>query len=409
MTIVIGVFVEAIANADPDLVEHRQRLDDINRFVQHFKLPIHTAIDLRLYHRERKGKLRADRRMKIVEDFSPQLKGKVLWEVNKSWLVSVPCFMFVNEKDYLVRISQNAQSIVYMANERPPARRLYVIEKGTCFYKSKALGEGDSWGAEDVLLTYMLDDNRRRAYTATCSILLFVEQRVFEELREEFPRAYFQTRVWAIYYAVGEYMIREYRKRKKEFETDEMREEERERYREIEKKIDLKSAAGARGRPSQEGERKPEKIGMGSVFGVRWEAYDGAAPPPRRRQIENAQLTAELDRLAAGGDDRVIKLPEETFQGLGLKVTIGGHHYVQLSDGRYFVPLTAEALRKRNITVPQDIPPSHFESNTRKRADPTLSALKLKVAAMEQMARDVSGQIAILEENQLPRNANLSA
>lgn len=61
----------------------------------HFRLPQHTAIDLRLYHRERKGQMRADKRLQVLKSLSPQLNEEVTWEVNKRWLIRIPCFMCV--------------------------------------------------------------------------------------------------------------------------------------------------------------------------------------------------------------------------------------------------------------------------------------------------------------------------
>lgn len=43
---------------------------------------------------------------------------------------------------------------VYAPGDRPATRRLYIITEGVGVYRSRILGIGDSWGEEDVLLTY---------------------------------------------------------------------------------------------------------------------------------------------------------------------------------------------------------------------------------------------------------------
>ena len=135
---------------------------------------------------------------------------QVTWEVNKRWLVRVPCFMFVDDKTFLVRIARATQTVVYVPNERPPARRLYLLEKvrtpcfslpfltahfllpnayfllvtwqGTAFYKGRSLGPGDVWGAEDVLLAHQTDGARRQAFTTSYVHAIWVRANVFDEL-----------------------------------------------------------------------------------------------------------------------------------------------------------------------------------------------------------------------------------
>lgn len=155
--------------ADPDLTEYRQGMDDLNRCISHFNLPRQTAMQLRLYHRECKEKFRAEKRLAVLDRLSPKLNEQVTWDVNKGWLIGCPCFMYVSDQLYLVRVAQSVQSAVFVPHEQPPPRRLYIIQTGSVFYKGQSLSSNDSWGSDDVLLTGQDDRNRKRALTASCT------------------------------------------------------------------------------------------------------------------------------------------------------------------------------------------------------------------------------------------------
>ena len=151
-------------------MEYRQGLDDLNRCINHFGLPFQTATELRFFHRESKAKFRADKRLTVLERLSPKLNEQVTWDVNKYWLVSCPCFMYVDDEKYLVRVAQSVKSAVFVPYEQPLARRLYILQTGSVFFKGRLLGPNDSWGADDVLLAWQDDRNRKRALTSSCKL-----------------------------------------------------------------------------------------------------------------------------------------------------------------------------------------------------------------------------------------------
>lgn len=217
LTIVTGVFVEAITTADPALVKHRQELDNINRMIVYFRLPLKMAIDLRMYHRECKEKMRAESRLEVVNEVlggerQSKLSQEIMWEVNKIWLIKVACFKLVDTKDFFIHLTQLVHTDVFVPSERPPAQKLYVIQKGTAYFRGQRLDRDDCWGAEDVLLRNKPNGERHCALTLTYVHTTVIEREDIEELGKQFPKELRKARLWTILYDYCMQVLRDYRK-----------------------------------------------------------------------------------------------------------------------------------------------------------------------------------------------------
>ena len=55
-------------------------------------------MELRQYYLERNKEVRARSRRKVLHGFSPYLAEEVVWELDKKWLVKVPCFSLAAER-----------------------------------------------------------------------------------------------------------------------------------------------------------------------------------------------------------------------------------------------------------------------------------------------------------------------
>ena len=220
---VIARFVFVFNNLDPDVREFQVGWDALNRFCSFFKIEPRAAMSLRQYYMERSDEMRATSRLKVMRWFSPLLAEECVWDLNKEWLVTVPCFSLVMERAsdhaeawrYLVNVALSMDVAVFVPKDRPPPARLYLITQGSAVYKSRTLGPGESWGAEDVVLSAS-HRKRPRAYCTTYLHVRWISTEAFVQLGRQFPRSYFLTKFWALMRAAAEWMLEEYRNQKLE-------------------------------------------------------------------------------------------------------------------------------------------------------------------------------------------------
>jgi len=149
-TTIIARFVFVYNNLDPDQREFRLGWDHLNRFCSFFNLEQRFRIELRQYYLERADEVKAKSRRKVMNKFSPHLAEEVVWELDKQWLVRVPCFSLVAERvrgeqlRFLVKVALAMDAAVYVPKDRPPPRRLYIITQGTAMYMGSVYEAGRS-------------------------------------------------------------------------------------------------------------------------------------------------------------------------------------------------------------------------------------------------------------------------
>ena len=237
-TTVIARFVGVYNTLDPDARDFRTGWDALNRYIGHFGIDTQSAVALRTYYLERSEIVRQKSRARVVSDFSPLLLQGYTWRNNEKWLRRAPCFALIFEQvpmagpstlgseqsavaqRFLVQISLSMEPRVFVPRERPPARHLYIIvagpqSTGTARYKDRLLRKGDSWGAEDVLLSGMPDTRRHRARAISHLHVLCMTSANIEALKLEFRGPYLLTKLWACIHAAGGYIIELHRHQKK--------------------------------------------------------------------------------------------------------------------------------------------------------------------------------------------------
>jgi len=217
---VIARFVFVFNNLDSEQKEFQLGWDALNGFCSFFKIETTMAIQLRQYYMERNKEMRARSRRKVLSKFSPYLAEEVVWELDKKWLVRVPCFSLVAERlsgeelRFFVKVALSMDVSVFVPKDRPLPRKLYLITQGVALYKGEQLGIGQSWGAEDVLLRDRKNDARLRAFAMTYLHVQWLDAEVLEHLKGEFPRAHLLCRFWTMMHAVGDFLIDNLRRSK---------------------------------------------------------------------------------------------------------------------------------------------------------------------------------------------------
>ena len=216
-TTVIARFVFVFNNLDAETKTFQLGWDALNRFVSFFKIEQRMAMQLREFYLERNKEMRARSRRKVLNQFSPFLTEEIVWELDKKWLVKIPAFSLIADRGqgeelrFFVKAALSFDFEVFVPKDRPPPRRLYVIQTGTAMNKGEQLGFSDSWGSQDVFLKERPARQRIRAYALSYLHVMHISVEALEKLRADFPRAYLLARLWTILHAVGEYIVAEYR------------------------------------------------------------------------------------------------------------------------------------------------------------------------------------------------------
>lgn len=229
-TTVIAKFVGVYNTLDPDASDFRNGWDALNRYISFFRIDTSSAVALRTYYLERSDLVKQKSRARVVADFSPLLVEDFMWRYNQRWISRAPCFALVLEqmgsakhgahsttiaKSFLLKISLAMTPRIFVPKERPPARALYIITKGTAIFDGRALRNGDAWGSEDVFLDSMPNARRKRAQATSHLHALVITAADLEALKHEFRAPYLLTRLWACIRAAGAYIMEIYRQDRK--------------------------------------------------------------------------------------------------------------------------------------------------------------------------------------------------
>jgi hypothetical protein len=218
-TVIFGNLIVALTQADPDRKRFTEGLDALNRFCDQYKLSKEISRELRRYYFHTIDVLKYDSRMAAIEQLSPMLKQRVTWELNKHWLLRIPCFvsgcfqrvMEAERKGFLCQIVLSMRPVVFGPKELPPGKCLYFISQGSVHYRisstrSSLLGPGDTWGWPDLLLTKA---KPLRAVTNTYVHTSSVSKRDFVNLIHAYPNAYKAVKTWTLFKEMAIYMMRE--------------------------------------------------------------------------------------------------------------------------------------------------------------------------------------------------------
>ena len=221
---VIARLVGVYNTLDPESRDFRTGWDALNRYISYFRIDQQSAIGLRTFYLERAAVARQKSRARVVADFSPLLVEDFMWRYNKKWLERAPCFSLVlrsismiggseqgHGQQFLVKISLAMTPAIFVPKERPPARHLYIIQRGTARHKGQLLRQGVTWGHDDVFLSGIPDARRARARASSHLHVLSLQAKDIEPLKDEFRGPYLLTKLWACIHAAASYLIELYR------------------------------------------------------------------------------------------------------------------------------------------------------------------------------------------------------
>lgn len=150
-TQVLALFCDVATNANPAIVEFRQHLDSLNRFISMSNVPDAMAMRLREYMHQQQGEsLRKHATHHALERLSPALQIEVILHCHRHWLDKI-WFLADTEELSRVRLAMSMESTVLAPGEIAPLGYLYVVTRGLVLFGGRVLMQGSSWG-DDIIL-----------------------------------------------------------------------------------------------------------------------------------------------------------------------------------------------------------------------------------------------------------------
>jgi len=166
-TYITATFVEVIVNTNPDAVELRNKVEDLNRYIAEANIPAATAQRLREYMDKTRYVSAAQARNKVLDRLSESLRGELALEANAAWLETVPIFAnsarSAQGQVFLTQVALQLRPAVFAPKEWLPPSYIYVVARGIVAYSGKIVTAGRACGLDQ--LTYSAYLQRRQVWT----------------------------------------------------------------------------------------------------------------------------------------------------------------------------------------------------------------------------------------------------
>lgn len=154
-TYAIGQAAGIASTLDPSRIIYETTMDSLNFYMTERKLPKEMRITLRDYFQSARRVHQTNDDATLLSKMSPLLQGVVALAANKKWMDSVPMLAALgktrSEREFVGELAKRLELSAYVANERIPLGRLYVLRCGMVVKLWRFMGAGRTWG-EDFLL-----------------------------------------------------------------------------------------------------------------------------------------------------------------------------------------------------------------------------------------------------------------
>jgi hypothetical protein len=178
-TWILSQFCDLAANSDPQEIQFKQQLDELNQFMVVNCLPNDQRARLREYvfHTRHLQVTRAD--ATVLERLSPSLQTEVTMTCYRS-IINALWFLKGGEDMCLVQLVMHLRPSVYSPQEVLDHGVIYIAVRGIVLYGIRVLGAGKMWGEETVLLNNPELWPMYRARTMS-----FLECNILHKVRDE--------------------------------------------------------------------------------------------------------------------------------------------------------------------------------------------------------------------------------
>lgn len=150
---VIGSGCGIIATLNPERIEYRQTMDQVNYFAKSRRLPPHLTFKLRSFFHSTQRIFHAKRFDALLEKMSGSLRADVCTHVARAVLAKVPYFKESEvEADFLASVALALKPRVYCPREHVRTDELVIVERGVCVRAGKIFVKGMCVG-EDMIVS----------------------------------------------------------------------------------------------------------------------------------------------------------------------------------------------------------------------------------------------------------------
>ncbi len=147
---VLATMTQVLATMRPADTSFKVAMDDLNRFMKSYELPVDNQLRLREYFQRTKHLQISGANNSLLCKMSPKLQGEVLLHCNQSWIKRVDFLQGVDD-EFVAALVLNLVPIVFAPSETVFGTSLYVVHRGLALFGGKLLKSGMVWG-EDMLL-----------------------------------------------------------------------------------------------------------------------------------------------------------------------------------------------------------------------------------------------------------------
>ena len=215
-TWVTASFVEVVVNTNPDAVALRNRVEDLNRYIEDARIPAEHAQRLREYMQKTAHVSAARSRQVVLSRLSPSLRGELVLEANAPWLNNVPLFAqsatTSTGRDFLTALCSQLEASVYAPKEWLPAGFLHVVDKGMLAFRGTLLTAGKACGLDGLTYSHHLPHRQARAVTYA-NVSSMPALRVRELASEIDEMTHKRIRSHAVMEAMCAYLLKQLRER----------------------------------------------------------------------------------------------------------------------------------------------------------------------------------------------------
>jgi len=192
----VGSFCGLAQNLAPDVLQFRQDLTNLNKFLNEHKIAHSLRYELREYMHQSVLLRRADTAHRLLREVAPRLRNEVALAINEKWLYKIDLLNKDCELGLILELAFALQLQIFPPGDSCPIGSIYIVSNGAALYAGKAYRAGQSWGEPEALL---LSERLRFPIPATAHSYLFAYALRGDVLRNtmarpEYPEAAFRLR-----------------------------------------------------------------------------------------------------------------------------------------------------------------------------------------------------------------------
>ena len=186
---VIGSGCGIIATLNPERIEYRQTMDQVNYFAKSRRLPPHLTHKLRSFFHSTQHIFHAKRFDALLEKMSGTLRADICSHVARGVLAKVPYFNESDvESDFLASVALALKPRVYCPRELVRTDELVIVERGVCVRTGKIYVKGMCVG-EDMIVSRPAFRDGAPAIALSFLQVSTLDRSSLDDLLVSYPRA----------------------------------------------------------------------------------------------------------------------------------------------------------------------------------------------------------------------------